>query len=197
MRPFRASKIPMPPQLPHTAEWMRFSHLDLEIGAGTGLFAQSYCSQNPSRALIALEKTFTRSGQLLARQKDLTNLFAYQTDAAAFITHFIADQSLERVFILYPNPYPKAKQANLRWHNRPFMSCLLGKLKAGGTLELATNIESYYQEASEVFARDWKMKTLEAREVMPSPTPRTLFEKKYLARGERCWNLVLQKVTPN
>ena len=39
---------------------------------------------------------------------------------------------LNRIFLLYPNPYPKTKQAHLRWINRPFMPFLLDLFKKRG-----------------------------------------------------------------
>ena len=191
MRAFNASLVPRPeltlPPLPPT--------LDLEIGAGQGLHAVSYCAQNPERTLIAVEKTHTRFHQLQRRHQahlHLTNLLPVHADAAAFVTHHLPENSLERIFLLYPNPYPKAKQSNLRWHNRPFFQLLLTRLKPGGELTLATNLEWYAEEAQRQLCDHWHLQSLEYRPYQQQP--RTHFEKKYLARGERCWNLLLRKI---
>jgi tRNA (guanine-N7-)-methyltransferase len=188
-RAFAANQVPRPLMTPMPHAWREFTHLDLEIGAGNGKFAEAYCIQHPHRALISIERTLLRSQALLSRS--LPNLFAYRADVVNFVTHFLTDESLERIFILYPNPYPKAKQANLRWYNMPFMEFLLRRLKPGGQLTLATNILSYKNEAIQVMTKQWDL-----RLVTSSPfigEPRTAFERKYLNRGEVCWNLVFSK----
>ncbi|MGZ3721854.1 MAG: tRNA (guanine(46)-N(7))-methyltransferase TrmB [Bdellovibrionales bacterium] len=174
-----------------------FAKLDLEIGAGQGLHAVHYCQENPDRLLLAVEKTHVRFAGLSQRREShphLENLIALQADAVAFVSHFLPPESLDRVFLLYPNPYPKPKQSNLRWHNRPFFAELIKKMKSGAELTLATNLEWYAKEAAMVFTGQWQLEMLEFKEVDPKQTPRTHFEKKYLLRGETCWNLKFRKL---
>lgn len=171
------------------------SGLELEIGAGQGLHAVTYCLRHPERKLIAVERTENRFKQLLRRHEDHgrpANLFPLRADAVSLVSHWICDNSLNRVFLLYPNPYPKAKQANLRWHNMPFTSLLLRKLKPGAQLVLATNIQSYKEEAISVFRHVWGLSLVSENEMTRHGTPRTHFEKKYLERGQTCWNLVFE-----
>ncbi len=196
MRIFNEEMIPHHPLSPHLIAALNDSALDLEIGAGQGLHAIQYCQKNPGRTLIAAERTSTRFAQLNRRHHahpELKNLFPVHADALSLVTHWIHDQSLERVFLLYPNPYPKLKQANLRWHNMPFMKTLLAKMKDGAQLTLATNIETYMSEAKEQFTTLWGLKLIDHRRLHAGHTPRTHFEKKYLERGEPCWNLLFQK----
>jgi tRNA (guanine-N7-)-methyltransferase len=194
MRYFAEEKIPKPAlNLPGFED---LQPLDIEIGAGQGLHAMRYCQNHPERQLLAIEKTHQRFARLAgrhAKHPELTNLHVVQADAVALITHHIADESLNRVFLLYPNPYPKAKQANLRWHNRPFLSLLLRKMQPGAQLILATNEASYATEAATQYCETWGMKLLEHQQLSPNWEPRTHFERKYLARGETCWNLIFCK----
>lgn len=166
-------------------------HVDIEIGAGQGLHAVRYAQANPNRHLIAIERTATRFQQLARRHAAhprLTNLFPIHADALSIFVHKIPTQSIERIFLLYPNPYPKEKQANLRWHNMPFMMLLKSKLKPGGSLVLATNIEDYAGEAEEKMIADWRFQLRTKQILGRADVPRTHFEKKYLERGESCWN---------
>ena len=193
MREFAAHHIPKP-ELPPLD--LSSPHLDLEIGAGQGLHAIHYAKQHPDRHLIAIEKTHSRFAQLEQRalnHKDLQNLKIFHADAVALISHFIAPETLARVFLLYPCPYPKAKQANLRWHNRPFLKNLLEKMKPQAELTVATNLEWYAQEARKAYSEQWSLEVLEFQPVANTATPRTHFEKKYLARNETCWNLRFRK----
>lgn len=169
--------------------------LDLEIGAGAGLHAVQYCSMNPERTLLAVERTHAKAARLLSRRQRhpaLTGLVPLHADAVSIVTHELPDASLERIFILYPNPYPKTKQANQRFHNMPFMGELLRKLKQGGELHLATNLEWYADEAQSRLQEVWKLSLKKRARVQPG-APRTHFEKKYLARNETCYDLIFTK----
>lgn len=196
MRPFQETLLPKP------LLSFEFGHLsseqpvDLEIGAGQGLHAINYTLKNPHRQLIAIEQTknrFSLLKQRAAAHQHLKNLTIVQADATAFTVHYIPNESIDRVFILYPNPYPKKKQANLRWHNRPFLNSLISKMKTNATLTLATNLEWYALEAQFRLRQDWRLHELSFEIVNPTIKARTHFEKKYILRGETCWNLILKK----
>ncbi|MGE3385431.1 MAG: tRNA (guanosine(46)-N(7))-methyltransferase TrmB [Bdellovibrionales bacterium] len=196
IRPFNPQRIPAPPLA--QAGWPALTdchEVDLEIGAGAGLHAIHYAKANPNRLLIAIERT-SKAERLQRRAKNhpkLSNLLAYRSDAIHWVTHFVPELSLSRIFLLYPNPYPKARQQNLRWHAMPFMGFLLSRLKAQGELILATNEAFYAQEAKNTFCGHWGLQ-LKSEEILSADSiPRTHFEKKYLARGELCRNLIFLK----
>lgn len=195
MRAFDPSRLPRPQIEFNLLGLPIHHHLDLEIGAGQGLHSIQYCRTHPIRHLLAIERTHQRFAKLQQRKDhhpEIDNLSVFHADAVAFVTHYLPVKSLDKVFLLYPNPYPKNSQANLRWHKSPFIHQLKLKMKPGAVLELATNIESYAREARTDFVEIWGMPLIEEREVQVSAPPRTHFEKKYLLRGERCWNLIFQ-----
>lgn len=196
MREFSFEHIPKPQLEFDWAELSRSESIDLEIGAGQGLHAIQYSLTHPGRVLLAVEKTHSRFASLACRRQghpEIKNLVILHADAVAFVSHLIPDSVLSRVFLLYPNPYPKAKQANLRWHNRPFTALLLKKMKPGAQLTLATNIASYANEAASSMVRNWQLDLISHEPVDRQMPPRTHFEKKYLMRDEKCWNLEFRK----
>ena len=193
MRTFKPGFVPVPKEIPDLSVALAHPSVDVEIGAGQGLHAVRYALAHPDRNLIAIERTQNRFHQLARRQKDhasLTNLFPVHADALSVFVHVIPDASVERIFLLYPNPYPKEKQANLRWYNMPFMQLLKSKLKPEGQLILATNMEYYAEQAELKMVSDWRFQLRAKEHITKGCEPRTHFEKKYLERGEDCWNLV-------
>ena len=187
--------MPLPAQVPRLQAVSKPT--DIEIGCGNGQHALQYCKNNPQRNLIAIERTknkFTRFVNEMKTNKAITNLCAIRSDARNWIFHFVPPASIDRYFILYPNPHPLRKQLNQRWHNMPFMGHLKKTIKKGGTLTLATNITEYAEEAIKVMTDTWKF-SLEKHAVLhkskvKSLEPRTAFEKKYLERDERCHDLL-------
>lgn len=196
MREFKPQHVPAPAA--HLALWPQLpkeQNIDLEIGAGAGLHAIRYSQQNPQRFLIALERT-SKADRMLQRVRhhpDIKNLLALRCDAIPWVTHFCPPQSLSRIFLLYPNPYPKSTHKNLRFHHMPFMSFLLSRLKSGGEITLATNEDFYAEEAQSIMASQWGLETKSVERLDSNFKGRTHFEKKYLNRGELCWNLIFRK----
>ena len=124
--------------------------IDLEIGCGAGYHPILYAKREPERTLVAIERTQTRFARFEGRlvgHPELTNIVPVNADAVRWVTHRVPEQAVERIFLLYPNPYPKKGQANKRWHFMPFMGRLLGALASGGSLALSTNMEFYAEEA--------------------------------------------------
>jgi tRNA (guanine-N7-)-methyltransferase len=196
MRRFDPTRVPRPSIDFDFQKTRFFDSIDLEIGSGVGRFAIQRAMKHPMRAMIAIEKTNERYTKFATRVKNhppMPNLFPLHGEAASVITHFIPEQSLDSIFILYPNPYPKLKQRNLRWHNRAFMGYLLQRLRPEGQITIATNIEDYYLEALQMMEHTWHLNVIENRKVRENELPRTHFEKKYLDRDENCWNLVFKK----
>ena len=136
------------------------SPLDLEIGCGVGYHPIQYAKKNPSRSLIAIEKTrekFLKFQRRFENSESPSNLLPVQAHAVTWIVQNIRERSLENIFLLYPNPYPKTSQQNLRWHRAPFMGFLLTRLKLGGKLRLATNEEFYRDEAKQFYIEAWDL----------------------------------------
>jgi len=171
------------------------STIDLELGSGTGMFALNYAQQNPERHLIAIEQTvnkfntFNRAFEL----HQPNNLTPVHADAALWVERYVPEQSIERLFILYPNPYPKKKHQNLRWHYMPAMHAILNVLKPGSAITFCTNLRWLADEAATQFDRGWQLDLVSFTSIRQNArAPLTRFEKKYLERGETCFELQLR-----
>ena len=167
------------------------SSLVLEIGAGKGKHALSFAMQNPDKHLIAIERTRNKfeAFEKLVAQQNFANLTAIHADAIAWIVHAIAPNSIDSIYILYPNP--EQHNPNQQWLNMPFFEFLLSRLQVGGEIILATNIETYMDNAEQQANEVWCLPNTRSQVV--SSSQRTHFEVKYLARQETCWELSMKK----
>ena len=193
MRIFDAKHVPKP-----KVETLPESNLplDIEIGAGAGLHAIRYSQNNPNRFLVAIEHTQTRFAKLYRRfenHEHRSNLRPLHENAISVITHLVKNESVENVFLLYPNPFPKARDLNKRWHAMPFMQKIIDVLKMGGKIHLATNEKFYADEAREYFQNIWRLKMVVDEKITDPKLARTHFEKKYLESGQTCYNIVFEK----
>ena len=166
---------------------------ELEIGSGNGEFAFYRAKSCPQSYFVAIEKTRYLFNQMYKhyQKEGLPNLWIFHTNAVWWISHFVSEKSLDRVYILYPNIYIKSRQKNLRWFNRPFMSYLINCLKLGGELEIRTNEKNYYEECKLKLNQFNNIRKKQDFHLIESP--RTAFERKYRDRGQVCRSLVYSR----
>jgi tRNA (guanine-N7-)-methyltransferase len=193
VRPFNATAFQGPSRSFLPAPWpLVAGPLDLEIGCGAGWHPIHYASTFPDRRLIAIEHTRTKFAKFSSRLKthpELNNLWAVHADAIRWVSDMLPPNSIDRCFLWYPNPEPKA--VNKRWLRSPFMHRLLETLKNSGELHLATNDVSYFNEALKWAEKCWQLESLFTRSFDKSVEshPRTHFERKYLLRGDTCFEV--------
>lgn len=179
-------------QMPRGFVRPRFSQpVCLEIGAGMGRHAIQFATQNPDKTLVAIERTAAKFKVFAARMQDhhLENLYAVHADAIPWVVHGLPPQSVAQLFLLYPNPEPKNPAQ--RWLNMPFFEFLLSRLQDGAQITLASNIPAYIDEAAQQLTKTWQLPFL--CKPIARDSARTHFEVKYLARGEPCQQLIIEK----
>lgn len=196
VRDFNPKSVPIPAGDFDFVKDLKFP-IVVEIGCGTGMHSLCYAQENLEQEIVAIERTkekYRKFFNSYLQQGQPKNIYPVQADAILWLSHFIKERQVKKYFLLYPNPYPKKKHKNLRFVNMPFFSFLLKTLVHGGEIVLATNVFSYYTEAKEKILSHWGMTLIEDKLIPKNSRPRTLFEKKYLERGELCYNLVFKKL---
>ncbi len=192
-RPFRIDRVPRPtgspcftpPELP----------LDVEIGCGVGLHPIQYAKAYPDRYLVAIEQTRNKFEKFQRRfeHHHLPNLLPVHANAISWVSHCLNDHTVDNFYFLYPNPNPKGKDFNKRWHAMPFMEKVLACLRPGGSIHLATNEAFYAVEAKANFERVWNLETIRFERIQAGDiSPRTHFERKYLARAQTCFDMIFR-----
>ncbi|CAN0237822.1 unnamed protein product, partial [Laminaria digitata] len=120
----------------------------------------------------------------------LTNVRIVQGDVITALSDHLEDRSLNECCIFFPDPFPGDSDADSRRLVRPLLLSLLSsKLRPGGALHLATDVEEYAEHIERVMSattRPEKKKQTESS-YSPPPLPGTFSPKSlegFLARGE-------------
>ena len=89
--------------------------LFLEIGCGKGGFACEFARQNPNINLLAVEKTANVivTAAETAQKMELKNL-RFVNCPAEYLSSYIKENSVQRIFLNFSCPFPKKKYANHR-----------------------------------------------------------------------------------
>ena len=117
----------------------------LEIGPGRGDFILSAAERYPDRQMTAIELGKKRHFKMIPRieKRGLTNLLMIHGNARIVIPAHIAGQSFDKVYVLFPDPWPKKRHIPHRLMTVEFIDMLAGVLRPGGFLYFATDFWPY------------------------------------------------------
>lgn len=120
----------------------RETHLEIGFGGGEHLIAAA--SASPEIDFIGCEPFTNGVAKLLARieERGLTNIRLHQGDAAD-VLDWLPEDSLSRVYLFYPDPWPKRRHRKRRFIARENLDRLARTMRAGAELRFATDIEDY------------------------------------------------------
>lgn len=118
----------------------------LEIGFGGGEHLAAQAKANPSVGIIGCEPYINGMASLLSKieSESLSNIRIHAADARPLMAA-LPDASLSRVFILYPDPWPKSRHHKRRLISQNFLAQLARVMKQGALLRLATDDAGYAQ----------------------------------------------------
>ncbi|HEU0216777.1 MAG TPA: tRNA (guanosine(46)-N7)-methyltransferase TrmB [Stellaceae bacterium] len=116
----------------------------LEIGFGGGEHLAEQAARRPGTGFIGCEVFENGVAKLLGEveRRGLGNVRVYADDARPLLAA-LAPRSIGRVFILFPDPWPKARHHKRRLVAPPSLDRLAEIMKDGAELRLATDDPSY------------------------------------------------------
>jgi len=170
----------------------------LEIGFGMGASLAIQAADAPEKNFLGIEVHRPGVGALLARIKEngATNVRVVAHDAIEILEFMIPDNSLDKVQLFFPDPWPKKRHHKRRIVKPEFAQKLRQKLKVGGVFHMATDWENYAEHMLEVMLGEEGWNNLSStNDYVPKPDDRPV--TKFQARGERLghgvWDLMFEK----
>ena len=178
------------------ADWFPepVSRVWLEIGFGGGEHLVAQARANPSVGLIGCEVFEEGVVKVLAVLDDtsIPNIRLCNEDARALLRHLPAG-SLEKVFILFPDPWPKKRHVKRRLIAPPLLAELARALAPGGELRIATDIGDYLRTILMSFrgqpAFQWQVSGPADWREQGADWPKTRYQAKAVREGRRCYFL--------
>jgi len=125
----------------------------VEVGCGKGKFTAETAEANPDILLIAVERC--REAMVVAMEKakgmGLTNVFFIDMDVA-MIEDIFAGSEIDRLFINFPDPWPRKKNAKRRLTHRSFLDKYCRVVRTGGEIHYKTDNAPLFEFSVEEFA---------------------------------------------
>jgi tRNA (guanine-N7-)-methyltransferase len=119
----------------------------LEIGFGGGEHMVHQAAQNPDVGIIGCEPYINGVGMLLGkiRQAGVENLRVFPGDVRD-VFDVLPKGSIDKAFLLYPDPWPKARHHRRRFVTPEHLGPLADVMAKGAEFRVATDIPDYVRQ---------------------------------------------------
>ncbi len=168
----------------------RVAQVWLEIGFGGGEHLIWQAINHPDAGLIGCEPFEDGVVKALSAIDDhgIRNMRLHADDARD-VLRWLPDASIDRAFILFPDPWPKARHKKRRLVNASTLSLLARVLRPGAELRVATDIGDYARTMLMAFQVAPEFKWLAAGPadwaVRGPDWPETRYEQKAIREGRK------------
>ena len=171
----------------------------LEIGFGNGASFAQMAQDNPELNFIGIEVHTPGVALLLIEieERGLKNIRIYNHDAIEVLDDCIADGSLSKLQLFFPDPWHKKRHNKRRIVKTDLADTLHRKLKQDGLWHIATDWEDYADHCIEVLEPYVGFENTAGKELYiprPDSRPLTKFEQRGHRLGHGVWDLMYKKV---
>lgn len=132
----------------------RRAPLELEIGCGKGLFLLNAARRDPDANFVGIEvarKFAIQSASRLAKRA-VPNARVLCADARVLVAYRLAEASVRRIHVLFPDPWWKKRHRKRRVFTPEFVIHCGRVLEPGGEVHVATDVQEYFRDIEALFA---------------------------------------------
>ncbi|MFP4273523.1 MAG: tRNA (guanine(46)-N(7))-methyltransferase TrmB [Paracoccaceae bacterium] len=170
----------------------------LEVGFGGGEHMIHQAARNPGTGIIGCEPYINGVAMLLRKVQEarVANLRVHPGDVRDLFD-VLPEASLDRAFLLYPDPWPKKRHHRRRFVTPEYLVPLARAMKPGAILRVATDIPDYVRQALEQVPRhgfEWLARRPSDWREPWDDWLSTRYEKKALREGRRPHYLTFRRV---
>ena len=167
----------------------------LEIGFGNGDSLLEMAIHQPKQNFLGIEVYDAGVGRLIneANKNQLSNLKIIKEDAVEVLQNHIADDSLSKFQLFFPDPWHKKRHHKRRIIQTSFLDILTKKLKTDGIVHIATDWKDYAEHIMKTLESHQHFKnTLGGHIYSPRPKhrPLTKFENRGQKLGHGVWDII-------
>jgi tRNA (guanine-N7-)-methyltransferase len=173
--------------------------LEFEIGFGGGEHLAAQARSNPDIGIIGCEPFVNGVAKLLAtiRQEQLDTVRLWDDDVLHLLPE-LPEGCLSRVYILYPDPWPKRRQRKRRLVSDETVGALARLMRPGAELLFATDIDDYAGWTLERVTRSpaftWTATRADDWRLAWPDWPGTRYEAKAIREGRRPSYLTFRRI---
>lgn len=126
--------------------------VELDLGCGKGKFTVELAEKFPECHVIAADVMIGRLRKLVKKtvRLRLDNIEILRVEASSLMGYILPDNSVDRLHILCPDPWPKTKHKGNRLISSQFLSSVVRVLKPEGVFHFSSDNNAYFDSVSKV-----------------------------------------------
>lgn len=123
----------------------RRARLRVDLGSGHGEFVTAMAAHHPEEDFLAVERQVVRVTKTARAclRLGLGNVRLFEDEIHAFVRLRLPPASVHRLYVLYPDPWPKPGHRRRRLLNRAFLLDAAWALSPGGRLVFVSDVPNY------------------------------------------------------
>lgn len=172
----------------------RIAPVEVDLGAGDGIYAEARARREPERDFVAVERLLGRASKIAKKsvRNRFFNLKVLRLESWYFIKNLCPAGSLDAITLRYPDPWPKRRHHGNRILNREFGKDAALAVKVGGLFKLTTDDREYFDWAEKEMRHclDWRTDPFWDGKNEPTSEFEELFAKEGRQVYRRAWQRV-------
>lgn len=181
-------------QLVCPAPLQGYRQVFLEVGFGDGTHIISLAQKHPDALIFGCEPFINGVGSCLAKiqASGVQNIRIYD-DAVQNLLPAVADGYFSKMYVLFPDPWPKKRHFKRRLLSAGNMPLFLSKLRVGGDFLFATDHRGYCEWVQDLIATIPELSVLTEGHKPPEDWIETAFQRKGQEAGRAAYFMHVQK----
>ena len=179
--------------------------LFVEIGYGSGDHLIAQMKMHPEAVFLGCEPFLGGIANFLKKFQEneipFSSIKLFTKDGQSLLKA-LPDESIDALFLLFPDPWPKKRHHRRRFFQRETLQEIKRCLKEGGRFIFSSDWSEYFDEVEALIRKDSDLKISQKDtlphfqdfKIRPPAWPMTQFERKAHQAGRECAFLILQKI---
>jgi len=126
--------------------------VELDLGCGVGSYTAELAKRYPGRRILAADVMVGRLRKLVkrCRRMEIGNMSILRVEARFLVGFMLPDESVDRIHLLCPDPWPKDRHSGHRLLTSDFVSQLHRVLRPEGVFHFSSDDEPYYEAVRKI-----------------------------------------------
>ena len=124
--------------------------LHVDLGCGDGLFLCALAQRVPDKNFLGIERLLNRVRISARKAATLDNVRLLRMESSYAVRYLLPTESVERFYLLFPDPWPKRRHHRRRIVTPDFLSSIDSALQRSGSIYIATDDVDYFRKIKQL-----------------------------------------------
>jgi tRNA (guanine-N7-)-methyltransferase len=170
----------------------RNAPLHVDLGCGDGSFLCAMAQRMPDKNFLGIERLPNRVRASARKAARLDNVRVLRVESSYAVRYLLPAESVERFYLLFPDPWPKRRHHRRRIVTSDFLSSIHSALQKNGSIYIATDDADYFRKIKEMADSGPGF----AIGITDIDLPASRFGLIFRQKGAQIHSLALRKVSP-